>query len=44
MFVFFPGRNCGSAGEVANGNVDYPEGTEFGDKLEVTCNTGLVIY
>uniref|UniRef100_A0A8C9XX27 Sushi domain-containing protein n=1 Tax=Sander lucioperca TaxID=283035 RepID=A0A8C9XX27_SANLU len=30
--------NCGSAGEVANGNIDYPEGTEFGDKLVVTCN------
>ncbi|XP_028437747.1 sushi, von Willebrand factor type A, EGF and pentraxin domain-containing protein 1-like [Perca flavescens] len=34
-------RNCGSAGEVDNGNVDYPEGTQFGDKLVVTCNTGF---
>ncbi|XP_068589035.1 complement component receptor 1-like protein isoform X2 [Cebidichthys violaceus] len=33
-------RNCGPAGEVVNGNVDYPEGTEFGSKLVVTCNTG----
>uniref|UniRef100_A0A8C9XT34 Sushi domain-containing protein n=1 Tax=Sander lucioperca TaxID=283035 RepID=A0A8C9XT34_SANLU len=32
--------NCGSAGEVENGNIDYPEGTEFGNKLVVTCNTG----
>ncbi|XP_078111844.1 C4b-binding protein alpha chain-like isoform X4 [Sander vitreus] len=34
-------RDCGSAGEVDNGNVDYPEGTQFGDKLVVTCNTGF---
>ncbi|XP_034731640.1 membrane cofactor protein-like [Etheostoma cragini] len=33
-------KDCGSAGEVENGNVDYPEGTQFGDRLEVTCNTG----
>uniref|UniRef100_A0A8C9XV73 Sushi domain-containing protein n=1 Tax=Sander lucioperca TaxID=283035 RepID=A0A8C9XV73_SANLU len=33
-------NNCGSAGEVDNGNVDYPEGTQFGGKLVVTCNTG----
>ncbi|XP_039655329.1 complement component receptor 1-like protein [Perca fluviatilis] len=34
-------RDCGSAGEVENGNVDYPEETRFGDKLVVTCNTGF---
>ncbi|XP_054465447.1 C4b-binding protein alpha chain-like isoform X2 [Anoplopoma fimbria] len=32
--------NCGPAGEVLNGNVDYPEGTEFGAQLVVTCNPG----
>ncbi|XP_053173308.1 regulator of complement activation group 2 gene 1 isoform X1 [Scomber japonicus] len=36
-------RNCGSAGEVENGQVDYPEGTEFGDKLVVHCNTGFAL-
>ncbi|KAF1390072.1 hypothetical protein PFLUV_G00054320 [Perca fluviatilis] len=34
-------RDCGSAGEVDNGNVDYPEGTQFGDRLVVTCKTGF---
>ncbi|XP_068588692.1 complement decay-accelerating factor-like isoform X1 [Cebidichthys violaceus] len=33
-------RNCGSAGEVVNGDIDYSEGTEFGAKLVVTCNPG----
>ncbi|XP_074514636.1 membrane cofactor protein-like [Sebastes fasciatus] len=32
--------NCGSAGEVEYGIIDYPEGTEFGDRLKVTCKTG----
>ncbi|XP_074498523.1 membrane cofactor protein-like isoform X4 [Sebastes fasciatus] len=32
--------NCGSAGDVEYGNIDYPEGTEFGDRLKVTCRTG----
>lgn len=36
-------RNCGSAGEVANGQIEYLEGTEFGDKLVVTCNVGHVL-
>ncbi|XP_076598038.1 membrane cofactor protein-like isoform X4 [Chaetodon auriga] len=33
-------KNCGSVGEVENGHVDYPEGTEFGDKVVITCNPG----
>ncbi|XP_042264113.1 zona pellucida sperm-binding protein 3 receptor-like isoform X3 [Thunnus maccoyii] len=33
-------KNCGSAGEVLNGEVRYPQGTLFGDTLEVVCNTG----
>ncbi|KAI3357714.1 hypothetical protein L3Q82_016119, partial [Scortum barcoo] len=33
-------RNCGSAGEVLNGQIDYREGTEFGAKIYITCNTG----
>ncbi|KAG7521368.1 hypothetical protein JOB18_046779 [Solea senegalensis] len=32
--------NCGSAGEILNGEVDYPEGTQFGDVLVASCNTG----
>ncbi|XP_031700822.1 C4b-binding protein alpha chain-like isoform X1 [Anarrhichthys ocellatus] len=33
-------RSCGNAGEVANGHVGYPEGSDFGAKLEVTCKPG----
>ncbi|XP_056279070.1 membrane cofactor protein-like isoform X2 [Pseudoliparis swirei] len=33
-------NNCGSAGDVADGNIDYSEGTEFGNKLVVTCKKG----
>lgn len=40
---FFAGKNCGSGGEVENGVIDYPEGTQFGDKMVISCNTGLVI-
>ncbi|XP_058498594.1 membrane cofactor protein-like isoform X2 [Solea solea] len=32
--------NCGNAGEITNGVVDYPEGTQFGDILVASCNTG----
>lgn len=41
--VFFSGKTCGSAGEVENGHVDYSNGNEFGDKIVITCNPGLVI-
>ncbi|XP_034028992.1 membrane cofactor protein-like isoform X9 [Thalassophryne amazonica] len=34
-------KNCGSPGEVANGNIDYATGTYFGDKIVITCNTGF---
>ncbi|XP_041801189.1 complement decay-accelerating factor-like [Chelmon rostratus] len=34
------GKNCGLAGEVENGHIDYSEGTEFGAKIVITCNTG----
>ncbi|XP_069382856.1 C4b-binding protein alpha chain-like isoform X3 [Paralichthys olivaceus] len=33
-------KECGSAGEVANGEIDYSEGTQFGDKVVITCNRG----
>ncbi|XP_040009041.1 complement receptor type 1-like isoform X8 [Xiphias gladius] len=33
-------KNCGPLGDVSNGIVDYPEGTQFGDKLVVQCNSG----
>ncbi|XP_055079045.1 membrane cofactor protein [Periophthalmus magnuspinnatus] len=35
-------RNCGSAGEVTDGYVDYSEGTEFGASVEVICNDGYI--
>ncbi|XP_077945918.1 C4b-binding protein alpha chain isoform X10 [Gasterosteus aculeatus] len=35
-------KSCGSAGEVENGDLNY-EGTEFGDKLVVTCKTGYIM-
>uniref|UniRef100_A0A8C6S970 Sushi domain-containing protein n=1 Tax=Neogobius melanostomus TaxID=47308 RepID=A0A8C6S970_9GOBI len=35
--------NCGSAGEVINGNVDYSEGTEFGAYARVVCNEGYMV-
>uniref|UniRef100_A0A3P8WJE8 CD46 molecule n=1 Tax=Cynoglossus semilaevis TaxID=244447 RepID=A0A3P8WJE8_CYNSE len=35
-------KNCGSAGEILNGQTNYPEETLFGDKVIYTCNTGLV--
>nr|XP_040048939.1 complement receptor type 2-like isoform X9 [Gasterosteus aculeatus aculeatus] len=36
------GKSCGSAGEVENGDLNY-EGTEFGDRLVVTCKTGYIL-
>ncbi|XP_062248841.1 membrane cofactor protein-like isoform X3 [Platichthys flesus] len=33
-------KSCGSAGEVPHGNVDYPEGNEFGAEARVTCDLG----
>ncbi|KAM7411324.1 hypothetical protein PAMA_021357 [Pampus argenteus] len=33
-------KNCGSGGHLDNGDIDYPEGTEFGDKMVITCNSG----
>nr|XP_040048940.1 complement receptor type 1-like isoform X10 [Gasterosteus aculeatus aculeatus] len=35
-------KSCGSAGEVENGDLNY-EGTEFGDRLVVTCKTGYIL-
>ncbi|MEQ2289256.1 hypothetical protein AMECASPLE_031110 [Ameca splendens] len=34
------GNNCGPLGEVLNGQIDYPNGTQFGDKALITCNKG----
>ncbi|XP_022618868.1 C4b-binding protein alpha chain-like isoform X2 [Seriola dumerili] len=34
-------RNCGATDEIVNGDVEYPEGTEFGALLKVVCNTGF---
>ncbi|KAM9751866.1 membrane cofactor protein-like isoform 3-T3 [Menidia menidia] len=36
-------KSCDSAGEVANGQIDYPEGVEFGHKAYVTCNPGHIL-
>ncbi|XP_068453740.1 membrane cofactor protein-like isoform X9 [Clinocottus analis] len=36
-------RNCGPADEVANGDIDYSDGTEFGNKIVVTCKTGYTL-
>uniref|UniRef100_A0A8P4FWJ7 Sushi domain-containing protein n=1 Tax=Dicentrarchus labrax TaxID=13489 RepID=A0A8P4FWJ7_DICLA len=36
-------KNCGPIGEVENGNVDYPEGTEFGDRAVITCHDGFIL-
>ncbi|XP_044068660.1 C4b-binding protein alpha chain-like isoform X3 [Siniperca chuatsi] len=36
-------KNCGSAGEVENGHIDYPSGTEYGDESVVSCNTGYTL-
>ncbi|XP_070824068.1 C4b-binding protein alpha chain-like isoform X2 [Chaetodon trifascialis] len=33
-------KNCGPAGEMENGHIDYSEGTDFGDKIVITCNSG----
>ncbi|XP_059188459.1 membrane cofactor protein-like isoform X3 [Centropristis striata] len=33
-------RNCGSFGELLNGQVTYPEGSSFGDQLLMICNEG----
>uniref|UniRef100_A0A665V0N7 Sushi domain-containing protein n=1 Tax=Echeneis naucrates TaxID=173247 RepID=A0A665V0N7_ECHNA len=36
------GKSCGSAGEVTNGEVSYPEGNLYGAKLTVKCNDGYM--
>ncbi|KAM4737135.1 membrane cofactor protein-like isoform 2-T2 [Anableps anableps] len=33
-------KNCGALEEVTNGDISYPQGTQFGDKALITCNTG----
>lgn len=38
----FPGKSCGSPGQVENGDIEYPTGVEFGDKIVIKCNPGLV--
>lgn len=40
----FPEKTCGSPGQVDNGEIEYLTGNEFGDKIVVNCNTGLVIW
>ncbi|XP_077468473.1 membrane cofactor protein-like isoform X2 [Stigmatopora argus] len=35
--------NCGSAGNVPNGQYDYSEGTQFGDKIYINCNPGYIL-
>uniref|UniRef100_A0A7N6A9U4 Sushi domain-containing protein n=1 Tax=Anabas testudineus TaxID=64144 RepID=A0A7N6A9U4_ANATE len=36
-------KSCGSAGDVTNGHIDYPVGTDFGDKAVITCDTGYML-
>ncbi|GAA6216651.1 membrane cofactor protein-like isoform X9 [Lates japonicus] len=33
-------KNCGSAGEVSHGQIDYPQGTLFGDTAVIICDQG----
>ncbi|XP_063319180.1 C4b-binding protein alpha chain-like isoform X2 [Pelmatolapia mariae] len=33
-------KNCGPAGEVENGQIDYRPGSEFGDRAVLICNPG----
>ncbi|XP_030277620.1 zona pellucida sperm-binding protein 3 receptor-like isoform X1 [Sparus aurata] len=33
-------KNCGSPGEVPNGQIHYPQENLFGDYIEITCNEG----
>ena len=37
---YFAGRNCGSPGEVLNGQIHYPQENLFGDHIEITCDEG----
>ncbi|KAK2897245.1 hypothetical protein Q8A73_013625 [Channa argus] len=36
-------KHCGSAGEITNGQVEYPEGTQFGDKALFHCDIGYTL-
>uniref|UniRef100_A0A8C7YMN0 Sushi domain-containing protein n=1 Tax=Oryzias sinensis TaxID=183150 RepID=A0A8C7YMN0_9TELE len=36
-------KSCGALGDVENGNVDYPDGVEFGNKAVITCNPGYAL-
>ncbi|KAM4570642.1 C4b-binding protein alpha chain-like [Fundulus diaphanus] len=36
------GKNCGTLGEVANGDVTYINGTEFGDTAKVTFGSAVI--
>nr|XP_057907600.1 membrane cofactor protein-like isoform X2 [Doryrhamphus excisus] len=36
-------KSCGSPGDVANGQINFPEGIEFGDKIYITCNKGYIL-
>ncbi|CAG03880.1 unnamed protein product [Tetraodon nigroviridis] len=36
-------KTCGSPGEVENGDIDFPTGNEFGDKLVVKCRPGYIL-
>ncbi|XP_061591339.1 regulator of complement activation group 2 gene 1 isoform X6 [Cololabis saira] len=36
-------KNCGSLGQLNNGDIDYVPGTEFGDKAVIRCNTGHIL-
>lgn len=35
-----PGRNCGALPDVNKGDIEYKDGTEFGDTAVVTCRSG----
>ncbi|KAL3059438.1 hypothetical protein OYC64_014113 [Pagothenia borchgrevinki] len=37
-------KSCGAIGDVPNGQVDYSEGIQFGDKLTVTCDPGYDLF
>ncbi|KAM3618889.1 uncharacterized protein V6R79_026427 [Siganus canaliculatus] len=36
-------KNCGSPEDVQNGRLTFPQGTEFGDIVQFSCNPGFIL-
>uniref|UniRef100_A0AAQ5Y7L8 Sushi domain-containing protein n=1 Tax=Amphiprion ocellaris TaxID=80972 RepID=A0AAQ5Y7L8_AMPOC len=43
LLIASQGKNCGSAGVVDNGQIDYSNETLFGEKAVITCNEGYIL-